>query len=67
MTCSGAFKEGSLRIIRNGIGIHELASIDLPSIKGGYTRKWGAKGFHDVKMVCSAPHYLSLYCFKIFS
>ena len=34
VTCSGAFKEGSLRIIRNGIGIHELASIDLPSIKG---------------------------------
>ena len=34
VTCSGAYKEGSLRIIRNGIGIHELASIDLPSIKG---------------------------------
>ncbi|KAH0621079.1 hypothetical protein JD844_022103, partial [Phrynosoma platyrhinos] len=27
-------KEGSLRIIRNGIGIHEHASIDLPGIKG---------------------------------
>ena len=27
VTCSGAYKEGSLRIIRNGIGIHELASI----------------------------------------
>ena len=34
VTCSGAFKDGSLRIIRNGIGIHELASIDLPGIKG---------------------------------
>lgn len=34
VTCSGAFKEGSLRIIRNGIGIQEHASIDLPSIKG---------------------------------
>ena len=31
---AGAFKDGSLRIIRNGIGIHELASIDLPGIKG---------------------------------
>ena len=29
VTCSGAFKEGSLRIIRNGIGIHELASIGM--------------------------------------
>lgn len=25
---------GSLRIIRNGIGIHEQATIDLPGIKG---------------------------------
>ena len=34
VTCSGGYKEGSLRIIRNGIGIHEHASIDLPGIKG---------------------------------
>ncbi|XP_033123862.1 DNA damage-binding protein 1-like [Anneissia japonica] len=34
VTCSGAFKDGSLRIIRNGIGIHEHASIDLHGIKG---------------------------------
>ncbi|XP_012942382.1 DNA damage-binding protein 1 isoform X2 [Aplysia californica] len=34
VTCSGAVKEGSLRIIRNGIGINEHASIDLPGIKG---------------------------------
>jgi len=34
VTCSGAFKEGTLRIIRNGIGIQEHASIDLQGIKG---------------------------------
>ena len=35
MTCSGALKEGSLRIIRNGIGIHEHATIsDLVGIMG---------------------------------
>lgn len=34
ITCSGGFKEGSLRIIRNGIGIQEHACIDLPGIKG---------------------------------
>jgi len=34
ITCSGGFKDGSLRIIRNGIGIHELASIDLVGVKG---------------------------------
>ncbi|KAI8425415.1 hypothetical protein MSG28_007162, partial [Choristoneura fumiferana] len=33
-TFTSAFKMGSLRIIRNGIGIQEQASIDLPGIKG---------------------------------
>ncbi|XP_018018027.1 DNA damage-binding protein 1 [Hyalella azteca] len=37
ITCSGAFKEGSLRIIRNGVGIQELACIELPKIRG----MWG--------------------------
>lgn len=39
VTCSGAFKEGSLRIIRNGIGIQEHASMDLPGIKGMWALK----------------------------
>ena len=34
ITCSGTLKDGSLRIVRNGIGIHEHASVDLPGIKG---------------------------------
>jgi DNA damage-binding protein 1 len=34
VTCSGAFKDGSLRIIRNGIGINEQASAELQGIKG---------------------------------
>uniref|UniRef100_A0A6M2DKV7 Putative splicing factor 3b subunit 3 n=1 Tax=Xenopsylla cheopis TaxID=163159 RepID=A0A6M2DKV7_XENCH len=34
ITCSGALKEGTLRIIRNGIGIQEHATIDLSGIKG---------------------------------
>ena len=41
VTCSGGFKEGSLRIIRNGIGIHELASIDLAGIKGMWPLRMG--------------------------
>lgn len=36
ITCSGGHKNGSLRIIRNGIGIHESANVDLPGIKGDY-------------------------------
>lgn len=33
VTCSGAYREGSLRVIRNGIGIQEHAQIDLAGIK----------------------------------
>jgi DNA damage-binding protein 1 len=34
VTCSGAFKDGSIRVIRSGIGIQEQASVDVPGIKG---------------------------------
>uniref|UniRef100_A0A8C3U8J1 DNA damage-binding protein 1 n=1 Tax=Catharus ustulatus TaxID=91951 RepID=A0A8C3U8J1_CATUS len=49
VTCSGAFKEGSLRIIRNGIGIHEHASIDLPGIKGWDVELPGKGGMKEVE------------------
>ena len=39
VTCSGGLKEGSMRIIRNGIGIHEHASIDLDGIMGLWALK----------------------------
>lgn len=35
VTCSGAHKDGSLRVIRNGIGINEEAAIELPGMKVG--------------------------------
>eukprot|EP01127_Copromyxa_protea_P023249 TRINITY_DN865_c0_g2_i1.p1 TRINITY_DN865_c0_g2~~TRINITY_DN865_c0_g2_i1.p1 ORF type:complete len:1099 (-),score=249.89 TRINITY_DN865_c0_g2_i1:13-2826(-) len=34
VTCSGAFKDGSLRVVRNGIAINEHAQLELPGIKG---------------------------------
>lgn len=34
ITCSGASKNGSLRIIRSGIGIQEMANIELLGVKG---------------------------------
>jgi DNA damage-binding protein 1 len=34
VTCSGAYKDGSLRVIRNGIGINEQAQTELAGIKG---------------------------------
>ncbi|XP_037087603.1 DNA damage-binding protein 1-like [Pollicipes pollicipes] len=47
VTCSGAFKDGSLRVIRNGIGIHELASIDLAGIKAMWSLRVGTSGDDD--------------------
>lgn len=41
VTCSGHSKDGSLRIIRNGIGINEHSSMDLPGIKGVWSLKIG--------------------------
>ncbi|CAO3669571.1 unnamed protein product [Rhizopus stolonifer] len=34
ITCSGAGKDGSLRIIRNGVGLNELAMIPVSGVKG---------------------------------
>lgn len=55
ITCSGGYKEGSLRIIRNGIGIQEHASIDLTGIKGLWSLKVGGDGdsVHDNMLVVS--------------
>jgi DNA damage-binding protein 1 len=39
VTCSGGDKDGSLRIIRSGIALHEEASIDLPHIKAVWAIK----------------------------
>lgn len=53
VTCSGSFKEGSLRIIRNGIGIQEHASIDLPGIKGMWALRTSADSRFDNTLVLS--------------
>ncbi|CAD6191269.1 unnamed protein product [Caenorhabditis auriculariae] len=42
VTCSGAFKEGSLRVIRNGIGIQEKADVDLPDVVGMYPLRFNS-------------------------
>ena len=34
VTCSGVQRDGSLRVVRNGVGIHEQAAIELPGVKG---------------------------------
>lgn len=40
MTCSGAYKSGSLRIVRRGVGLTELASLELEGVQ----RMWSVAG-----------------------
>ncbi|KAI1706295.1 mono-functional DNA-alkylating methyl methanesulfonate n-term domain-containing protein [Ditylenchus destructor] len=53
VTCSGAFKDGSLRVIRSGIGIDILASVEMPSLKGIFPLKLDSE--YDRFMVLSLP------------
>ena len=51
VTCSGICKDGSLRIIRNGIGINETATIELPGMKGIWSMKSDAADEFDTFLV----------------
>lgn len=44
VTASGAQKDGSIRLVRNGIGITEYAAVELGGIKGMWSIR---KSFHD--------------------
>ena len=33
VTCSGAYKGGSLRVVRQGVGMNELASVDIQGVQ----------------------------------
>lgn len=34
VTCSGAYDDGTIRVVRSGIGINEQASVEMPGVKG---------------------------------
>eukprot|EP01105_Mastigella_eilhardi_P017926 TRINITY_DN4133_c0_g1_i1.p1 TRINITY_DN4133_c0_g1~~TRINITY_DN4133_c0_g1_i1.p1 ORF type:complete len:1128 (+),score=278.84 TRINITY_DN4133_c0_g1_i1:36-3419(+) len=54
VTCSGAFSDGSLRIIRNGIGINQQACLDdLPGIRGLWSLRSPATPTLDTYLVVS--------------
>ncbi|KAK0578137.1 hypothetical protein LWI29_005699 [Acer saccharum] len=53
VTCSGAYKEGSLRIVRNGIGINELALVELQGINGMWSLRSSTGDPFDTFLVVS--------------
>ena len=34
ITCSGAHAEGSLRVVTNGVGVTEVAQLEMPEVQG---------------------------------
>lgn len=51
VTCSGTKADGSLRIVRNGVGIHEQASVELHGIKGVWSLRPAWDDAHDKFLV----------------
>jgi DNA damage-binding protein 1 len=51
VTCSGAGVDGSLRIVRNGIGVVEQALVELPGIKGMWSLRKTYMDAHDTFLV----------------
>ena len=51
VTCSGVAKDGTLRVVRNGVGIHERAAVELPGIKGCWNLRNGDDTSNDTFLV----------------
>ncbi|KAL4429821.1 hypothetical protein ABPG77_010938 [Micractinium sp. CCAP 211/92] len=51
VTCSGAGADGSLRVVRNGIGVVEQALVELPGIKGMWSLRKTYMDAHDTYLV----------------
>jgi DNA damage-binding protein 1 len=53
VTCSGAYKDGSLRIIRSGIGLQEQASLEVAGIKAVWSLRVHEHELYDKYLVQS--------------
>lgn len=53
VTCSGVYGSGSLRVIRNGIGVIEEALAELPGIRGVWALRSSTADEHDKYLVVS--------------
>ncbi|KAI9321688.1 mono-functional DNA-alkylating methyl methanesulfonate N-term-domain-containing protein [Dichotomocladium elegans] len=53
VTCSGAGEDSTLRIIRNGVDLNELAAIDISGVKGIWALRPSFNASHDNMLVVS--------------
>ena len=61
VTCSGIQADGSLRIVRNGIGMIEQATAELPGIKGVWALRNSTADQFDSRLVRGRPPAVRLY------
>ena len=55
VTCSGLYKDGSLRVVRNGVGVTERASVEMPGIQGLWRLRRSAADAFDALLVIAFP------------
>ncbi|RYG56887.1 hypothetical protein EON66_01760, partial [archaeon] len=53
VTASGTNQDGSLRVVRNGIGLQEQAAVELPGITGLWSLRLSSAAAHDKLLVQS--------------
>ena len=53
VTCSGAFKDGSLRVLRSGIGLYVQATMEVHGIKGMWSLRISEDAIYDTFLVQS--------------
>lgn len=53
VTCSGTYADGSLRVIRNGIGVNEQASVEIQGMKGMWALRKTKENAFDTYLVLS--------------
>jgi len=53
VTCSGGFKDGAVHVIRNGIGISDISSSEIPGIQNLWSLSSGDDNANDKYLVLS--------------
>ncbi|KAF9971393.1 DNA damage-binding protein 1a [Actinomortierella ambigua] len=51
VSCSGAFKDGALRIVRNGVGLNDKAILELPGIKNVWSLRSSLQSEYENTLV----------------
>lgn len=51
VTCSGAYKGGSLRVVRQGVGLSELANLEMDNIQRIWSLRRDGRCVHSLRCI----------------